>query len=462
MGKNKQKFTAPVSKNKDYTGTIEDLTHEGLGVVKIDNFPIFVEGALPQEEVTFKVVKIGKKFAFGKLLEVITESPDRVEVMDKVYAQTGTMPLQHLSYDAQLRFKKDQVVRVFERIAKLPEVPIADVIGMEDPYGYRNKVQIPVRKIDGKMATGFFRKNSHDLIPLEDFAIQDPKIDEAVVIVRDVLKRYHIKPYDEVNHKGDIRHILIRRGYYTGELMVVLVTRTSDLPREDEIISSLKEKLPELVSLIQNINPEKTNVILGSDHRVLFGEDGYHDTLLGDTYFISHQSFYQINPVQTQQLYQTAIDYAELTGKETVIDAYCGIGTLTLGLAKKAKHVYGLEIVNTAIKNANRNVQVNDVSNVSFKVGAAEELMVEWTDRNEKVDVLVVDPPRKGLAKAFVDAVLTMKPERMVYVSCNPATLARDLKLLHEGGYDVIKAQPVDMFPQTHHVETVVSLSLNK
>ncbi|MFC6464125.1 23S rRNA (uracil(1939)-C(5))-methyltransferase RlmD [Marinilactibacillus sp. GCM10026970] len=458
MSKKNNNFTAPVLKNKDYTATVEDLTHEGFGVVKIDNFPVFVEGALPEEEVTFKVVKIGKKFAFGKLLEVLATSPDRVEILDKVYAQTGTMPLQHLSYDAQLRFKKDQVVRVFERIAKMPEVPIADVIGMDEPYGYRNKAQIPVRKINGKMETGFFRKNSHDLIPLEDFVIQDPKIDEAVVTVRDILKKFHIKPYDEINHKGDIRHILVRRGHYTGELMVVLVTRTSDLSRENEIIEAIKEKLPELVSLIQNINPEKTNVILGRDHRVLYGEDGYHDTLLGDTYFISHESFYQINPVQTQILYQTAIDYAELTGEETVIDAYCGIGTLTLGLAKKAKHVYGLEIVNTAIKNANRNVQVNDVDNVSFKVGAAEELMVEWNNRNDSVDVLVVDPPRKGLAKEFVDAVLVMKPKKMVYVSCNPATLARDLKLLHEGGYEVVQAQPVDLFPQTHHIETVVQL----
>lgn len=455
----KKKWNAPVNKNEEYTAIIQDLTHEGLGVAKVDSYPVFIEGALEEEKVRFKVIKVGKKFGFGKLLEVLEESPDRVELTDKVYTQTGTMPLQHLSYEAQLRFKKEQVENVMAKIAKLPELPVFDTIGMKQPFGYRNKAQVPVRKINGQLMTGFFRKNSHDLIPLDDFMIQDPKIDEAIVTVRGILRKYHMKPYNEEQHTGELRHIIIRRGYYTGELMVVLVTLTNQLKREKEIVQTMKDSLPELVSLIQNVNPEKTNVILGKESRVIYGEDVYHDTLLGDTFAISHQSFYQINPVQTEKLYQTAVDYAELTGEETVIDAYSGIGTLTLALAKKAKEVIGIEIVTPAVENAKKNAAVNNISNVVFEAGAAEEWIVKEANQGKTADVIVVDPPRKGLANEFVDAVLTMKPKKMVYVSCNPATLARDLKLLHEGGYEVKKVQPVDMFPQTHHIEAVVQLT---
>lgn len=455
---NKKKWKAPVQKNQEYTASIEDLTHEGMGVAKIKQYPIFVEGALKGETVRFKVVKEGKKFGFGILLEVIEESPDRVEITDKVYRQTGTMPLQHLSYDAQLKFKKEQVQNALERIAKVANVPVFDTIGMEHPFGYRNKAQVPVRKVDGKLTTGFFRKNSHDLIPLEDFMIQDPEIDQAILTVRDILRKYHVRAYNEEQHSGNVRHIIVRRGYHTKELMIVLVTRTEKIKRKEEVIEAIQKALPDCVSLIQNINPEKTNVILGEKSKVLAGDDVYHDVLLGDTFAISHQSFYQINPVQTEKLYQTAIDYAELTGEESVIDAYCGIGTLTLGLAKKAGHVYGMEIVAPAIENAKRNAEANDVANVSFEVGPAEEIIVDWAKENKQVDTLVVDPPRKGLVKEFIEAVLEMKPKKMVYVSCNPGTLARDLKVLHAGGYDIVKAQPVDMFPQTYHTEVVCQL----
>lgn len=448
----------PVNKNEEFTLEILDLTHDGLGVAKVDNYPIFIEGALTGERVHFKIVKAGKKFGFGKLLNVAEQSPDRVELTDKVYSQTGTMPLQHLSYEAQLRFKKQQVINALERIAKLPDISVNDTVGMEYPFGYRNKAQVPVREVDGKLTTGFFRKNSHDFIPLENFVIQDPKIDKAIITVRDILRDYSIKSYDETNHIGDLRHIIVRRGYFTKELMIVLVTRSASLHREEEVVRKIKEQLPELVSLVHNINPHKTNVILGKESTVLFGEDRYHDVLLGDTFTISHQSFYQVNPLQTEKLYQTAVDFAELTGNETVIDAYCGIGTLTLALAKKAKHVYGIEIVEPAIGNAKLNAKQNQVTNVSFEVGAAEKWIVNKVNEGGKVDVVVVDPPRKGLAQEFIDAVLEIKPSRMVYVSCNPATLARDLQLLSKGGYDVIKVQPVDMFPQTTHVETIVLL----
>lgn len=455
----KKKWQVPVKKNEEYTTKIVDFTHEGLGIAKIENYPLFIEGAIKGEVVRFKVVKVGKKFGFGKLVEVIEKSPDRVDITDKVYRQTGTMPLQHLSYEAQLTFKKEQVENALERIGKLTEISIFDTIGMDSPYGYRNKAQVPVRKINGKLTTGFFRKNSHELIPLENFVIQDPEIDEAIIIVRDILRKYHIRPYNEEQHTGNVKHIVIRRGYYTGELMVVLVTRLNEIKRQDEVVAAMKQALPELASVVQNINPKRTNVILGTESKVLFGKDEYHDKLLGDTFSISHQSFYQVNPVQTEKLYQTAVDYAELTGKETVIDAYCGIGTLSLALAKKAKAVYGIEINAPAIENAKKNAQLNGADNVTFEVGSAEEWMTSRTQKGEKADVVVVDPPRKGLAEEFIEAVLDMQPEKMVYVSCNPATLARDLKKLHEGGYQIEKVQPLDMFPQTYHVELVALMS---
>jgi len=459
MSKDKNKTAAPVRKNETLEAEIIDLTHEGMGVAKIEYYPIFIEGALVGETVEFKVIKTKKTFGFGKLLKVIEKSPDRVEIEDKVYAQTGTMPLQHLSYPAQLNFKKEQVEKVLSKIGNLSDIAVEEVIGMDDPFGYRNKAQVPVRKIDGRLTTGFFRKNSHDVIPIEDFKIQDPKIDQAILTVRDIMRKFHVKPYNEKAHTGWLRHIIVRRGYFSGELMVVLVTNTHDFHREEEIVSALTRALPEMVSLIQNINTEKTNVILGSESRVLFGQDSYKDNLLGFTFTISHQSFYQVNPVQTEKLYQTAVDFAGLSGNETVIDAYCGIGTLTLALSRQAKHVYGMEIVEPAIENAKLNAETNGVANVSFEVGPAENIITEWAKADKRADVIVVDPPRKGLAPEFIDAVLTMKPEKMVYVSCNPGTLARDLKILSESGYTVEKVQPVDMFPQTYHVETVVLMS---
>ena len=459
MAKSKKKWKAPVQKNESLEGEVVDLTHEGLGVVKVDQYPIFIEGALTGETIQFKVIKVGKKFGFGRLEKILTESPHRVEIVDKVYAQTGTMSLQHLTYDAQLAFKKQQVENVLTKIAKLPDVEVQDVIGMEHPYGYRNKAQVPVRKIDGRLTTGFFRKNSHDLIPLEDFIIQDPEIDKAIVAVRDVMRKYHVKPYNEKEHTGWLRHIIVRRGHFTGEIMVILVTNSNEFHRQEEIVKAIQQAVPTMVSMIQNINTKKTNVILGNESKVLIGEDKYQDKLLGMTFNISHQSFYQVNAIQTETLYQTAVDYADLTGNETVIDAYCGIGTMTLALAQKAKHVYGMEIVEPAIDNAKENVKLNDVDNVSFEVGPAEKIIVEWAEKGKQVDVVVVDPPRKGLAPEFIDAVLTMKPEKMVYVSCNPSTLARDLRLLNEGGYAVQKVQPVDMFPQTTHIECVVLIT---
>lgn len=443
---------------QEYQGRVEDLTHEGKGVVKVDGYPLFIEKVLPGEEIRYQPTKLNKKYGFGQVLEILKESPDRVPV-DKDHEENGAMPLQHLAYEKQLDFKENLVRQNLARIGGLEEVPVYPTIGMDQPLGYRNKVQVPVQLMNGQLETGIFKKGSHDLLPIEDSKIADPEIDKAVVKVRDILREHQIKAYNERDHVGDIRHILVRRGYYTGELMLVLITRREILPKEEEIVADILEGLPETVSIIQNINPKKTNVILGRDFKILYGEDVYRDRLLDFNFEISHQSFYQVNPTQTEKLYQIALDYADLDGDEVVLDAYCGIGTISLALSQNAQKVYGIEIVAPAIENAKRNAALNGVDNVEFFVGAAEKVLPKWAKEGRKIDVMVVDPPRKGLDQDFIQASLTLSPEKIVYVSCNPATLARDLKLYAENGYQVHKAQPVDLFPMTTHVECVVLMS---
>lgn len=453
----------PVSKNDVVTVTFEDLTSEGLGVAKVEGYPLFVVDGLPGEKASVKVTKLGKSYGFARIVERLTSSENRIPTTDVLGTRVGTMPLQHMRYGAQLAFKQNMVAQDLKRIAKLPNIKVHETIGMSNPWGYRNKAQIPVRAgKDGKLVTGFFRKGTHELIPMENFHIQDPKIDEAIVKVRDILQEYSIKPYDERKNIGNIRHIMVRRGYYTGEMMIVLVTRTAKLFPLSKIIPDIREALPEVVSIVQNVNPKRTNVILGEENIVLFGEDAYHDNLLGHKFAISSKSFYQINPTQTEKLYQLAIDAAQLTGEETVVDAYCGIGTISLALAEKAKHVFAMEIVSDAIEMAKRNAEENNISNVTFEVGAAEELLPEWAEKGVKADVIVVDPPRKGLEASFIDAAVEMNPARIVYVSCNPATLARDLAIFDAKGYKATEAQPVDLFPQTLHVETVVAMTRTK
>lgn len=449
---------APISKNDKLTVSFEDLTSEGLGVAKVEGFPLFVVDGLPGESAKVKVTKVMKSYGFARIEERLTSSEDRVPAMDVLGTRVGTMPLQHLRYSAQLAFKQNLVKQDLKRIAKLPDIIVHPTIGMSNPWGYRNKAQIPVRAKDGKLVTGFFRKNTHELIPMENFHIQDPKIDEAIVKVRDILQTYGVKAYDEKKHIGNIRHIMIRRGYFTGEIMVVLVTRTAKLFPLSKIVPDIQQALPEVISIVQNVNPKRTNVILGDENIVLFGEDMYHDTLLGYRFAISSKSFYQINPTQTEKLYQLALDAAKLTGTETVVDAYCGIGTISLALAQKAQHIFAMEIVPDAIEMAKHNARENNIDNITFEVGAAEELLPKWAENGGKADVIVVDPPRKGLEASFIDAAVSMNPDRIVYVSCNPATLARDVAIFAEKGYRAKEVQPVDMFPQTLHVESVTLL----
>lgn len=445
----------PFKKNDTFTGTVEDITSQGQGVVKLDHYPFFIEGAMTGEVVKFKAMKVGKTYGFGRLLEIIEESPERVEMTDLIGRQIGTMTLQHMSYDAQLAYKEQQVKSAYERIGHFEDAEIRPVLGMENPWEYRNKAQIPVREINGQLETGFFRRNSHDLVPVENFFIQHKEIDEAILIVRDILRRFHVPAYNEKNHTGIIRHVVVRRGHYSGQVMVTLVTNKRKMPNEEIIVDAIAEEVPNIASIVQNVQTKRTNVILGRQSLVLWGQPYIEDSMLGLTFRISSKSFYQVNTPQAEVLYKTAIDAADLQGNETVLDAYSGIGTIGLSLAQHAKQVYGMDIVDEAVEMAKQNAKLNGIKNAAFEVGSAEEWLPKWNEAGINFDVIVVDPPRKGLDQVFVDAVIEQQPEKIVYVSCNPATQARDARLFADAGYGLQFVQPVDLFGQTTHVEAV-------
>ncbi|TYS08624.1 23S rRNA (uracil(1939)-C(5))-methyltransferase RlmD [Bacillus subtilis] len=458
------KMKPPVEKNEYYDVTFEDLTHEGAGVAKVQGFPIFVPNALPEEKAQIKVTRVKKGFAFGRLIEMKEESPHRTDAPCPIYKQCGGCQLQHMTYEGQLLFKQKQVKDVLERIGKLDlsNVTVHPTLGMEDPWNYRNKAQVPVGEREGGLVAGFYQQRSHDIIDMSACLIQQSKNDEAVQAVKDICTNYGVKAYNEERHKGWLRHIMVRYGVVTGEMMIVFITRTNDFPHKAKIIEDITAQFPHVKSIVQNINPNKTNVIFGNETNVIWGEEYIYD-LIGDVKFaISARSFYQVNPEQTKVLYDKALEYAELKGEETVIDAYCGIGTISLFLAKQAKKVYGVEIVPEAIEDAKRNAELNGITNAEFAVGEAETVIPKWYEDGITADTLVVDPPRKGCDEALLRTIVEMKPKRVVYVSCNPGTLARDLRVLEDGGYMTLEVQPVDMFPHTNHVECVALIKLIK
>ena len=453
----KQKL--PVKKNDVVTLTFEDLTHEGNGVAKINGYPLFVPFGLPGEEAEVKVVKVNKRFGYGKLLDVKKASPHRVTPPCNVFYKCGGCQLQHMSYEMQLEMKQNQVKNVMRKIAHLDDVPVHPVLGMEDPWRYRNKIQIPVGEKDGELITGFYQQRSHRIIhDMETCVIQNELGDRMVEAVRRIATDLGIEAYDETTHRGLLRHIIVRTAYGTNDTMIILVTRTEKLPQREELIKQLVETYPSIKSIIQNINSDKTNVILGKKSRTLYGEDYIYDSI-GDLKFkISPRSFYQVNPTQTKVLYEKALEYADVGENDVVIDAYCGIGTISLFLAEKANKVYGVEIVPEAIHDANINAKINGLSNTEFVVGEAEKVMPKWKEEGLRPDVIVVDPPRKGCDETLLQAMIDMEPKRIVYVSCNPSTLARDLRILEDGGFTTQEVQPVDMFSQTSHVECVAWL----
>lgn len=448
-----------LNKNDIVEVEIVDLTHEGAGVAKVDGFVFFVDNALPGEVIKMRVLKLKKNIGFGKVEEYMTLSPNRNQDIDATYLRSGIADFGHMTYEEQLKFKRKQVVDNLYKTAGISDVEVAETLGMETPYAYRNKAQVPVRRVKGQLETGFYRKNSHDLIPIEDFLIQDKEIDKLIVFVRDLLRRYDLKPYDEKEQTGLIRHLVVRRGHYSGQMMLVFVTTRPKVFRIDQIIAKITETFPNVVSIIQNINDKNTNAIFGKEFRTLYGQDTITDSMLGNDYEISAQSFYQVNTEMAEKLYQTAIDFSDLNSDSIVIDAYSGIGTIGLSFAKQVKEVYGVEVIETAVEDAKKNAERNGITNAHYVADSAENAMAKWSKDGIKPDVIIVDPPRKGLTESFIKASVAMKPEKITYVSCNPATMARDIKLYQELGYELKKVQPVDLFPQTHHVETVALLS---
>lgn len=451
-----------VEKNKEYIFDIISQGYEGEGIAKIDNkYPIFIEGALKGEKVKVRIVKVNKNFAYGKLMEVLEASEERVNPSCAIYKRCGGCKLQHASYKAQLDFKWDRVKDCVSKIGKLDPSIVKYPLGMENPWRYRNKVQLPIGLINGEVKIGFFAPRSHDIIDMESCLIQDEIGDKVVKLTREWIEKFNIRPYNvdgEYDEKGIVRHIMIRRGFTTNEVMVVLVTNGEKLPHKEEFVDLMVKNIPGIKSVIQNINSKKTNVILGLESKTLWGEDTISD-YIGDFRFnISPLSFFQVNPTQTEVLYGKALEYANLTGNEEVFDAYCGTGTITLFLSQKAKKVYGVEIIPQAIDNAWINAKENKVENVEFFVGESEVVIPDLINKGVKADVVVVDPPRKGCDKKLLDAITNIDAKKIVYVSCDPSTLGRDLAILEENGYKTLEVQPVDMFPNTSHVENVAKL----
>ena len=443
--------------------TIEDLSEEGTGIGKFEGMTFFIKDAVIGDRVRAKIMKMKKNYGFARLMEVLTPSPDRVEPLCPVARQCGGCQIQAMSYEAQLAFKTRKVESNLKRIGKFEEIPMESIIGMEDPFHYRNKAQFPFGKNrDGKIITGFYAGRTHSIIENTNCHLGKEVNEEILEKILAWMNAFHVEPYNEATGKGLMRHSLIRCGFRTGEIMVCLVINGRKIPGEEALVDSLKI-IPGMTSISLNVNKEKTNVILGREVINLWGRPYIEDYIGEVKYQISPLSFFQVNPVQTERLYGKALEYAGLTGEETVWDLYCGIGTISLFLARKARKVYGVEIIPDAIEDARRNASLNGFTNTEFYVGKAEEVLPEkYEKEGVRADVIVVDPPRKGCDENLLSTMVKMQPERIVYVSCDSATLARDLRYLCDNGYELKRVCPADMFPQTVHVETVVLLSHKK
>ena len=452
-----------LSKNKEYIVDIVDIGQGGVGIGKYEGFTVFVDGGLVQDKIKVKITKSKKNYAVGDIVEIIEKSPFRVErKCSESLRQCGGCQIQELDYQKQLDVKTNEVKQVISRIGKLDDVVIHDTLGMEHPFRYRNKAQFPIQKEDNMPVIGFYKKKSHDLISTDECIIQHEVNDKIIKIIKTYIRAYNVSIYDEKTHKGLLRHLVTKVGFTTGEVMIVLVANGKKLPYLKELASVLKENIPGFKTLVVNVNTQKTNVILGKENIVAYG-DGMIRDYIGELVFeISPLSFFQVNPLQTEVLYNKALEYANLGENDTVFDIYCGIGTISLFLAQKAKKVYGIEIVEDAIKDAKRNAKINNMDNVEFYVGKAEEVVPKMYKEGKRANVVVVDPPRKGCDEKVLDTIVSMEPDRVVYVSCNPSTLARDLAYLNERGYKCHEIQPVDMFPHSVHVENVAWLSKEK
>lgn len=448
-----------VSKNEHYIKTVTDYTHEGMGVVKVDHYPIFVPDVLMGEEIEVKVIKANKKFGFGKLIDIITPAKNRIEPPCPYYFQCGGCQIQTLDYAEQMAFKHGTMDKSINRMAKLDK-QVDETIGMETPMYYRNKSQIPVRFNNGKIEMGFYKPRSHDIVDIHHCLIQKQIHNDLMVFIKELLNKEKVSVYDEAMHQGLLRHVIIRSNNDDSEVQIAFVTNGKKNIFPD-INKAIIETFPMVKSIVQNINPEKTNVIFGNKTNILYGQDYITDTLLGKKFRIKARSFYQVNHEQTEKLYKKALEAADLKGHETIIDTYCGIGTIGLCASDQAEEIIGIEVVDSAVEDAKENAKLNGVENAEYHLGKSEEVMKKLVGRGVRPDVVFVDPPRKGCHPEFLEALAEVKPEKIIYVSCNPSTLQRDLKYLNEQGYDVSPVTPVDMFPQTNHVEGVVALDRN-
>lgn len=448
----------PVEKNKEYEVEIIDNGYEGEGIAKIEDFTIFIQGAIKGEICKVLIVKVNKSFAFGKLIEVLKESENRVKVDCNTYKRCGGCGLRHIKYEETLRLKRNMIQNLTDKTLK-NKINVNDVVGMEKPFYYRNKLQYPVGKNkDGKPVMGVFANRSHEIVPVESCLIQNKKAQEVANSLFSIIKENDISVYDENTRKGAIRHIIVRIGVKTNEIMCIIVTNEKIIRNEKEIVKQITNKYPEIKTVIKNINTRDTNVILGEKNILLYGDGYIYDKLSEYKFKISAKSFYQTNHVQTEELYEKAIKFANLDKNDILCDLYCGIGTIGICASDKVKKVYGIEIVEEAIEMAKENAKLNNVDNIEFIAGDVEVAFKKLLDKEKiKPTAIIVDPPRRGLDSITISKILETEVKKLVYVSCNPATMVRDIKLLEEK-YIVKEIQPVDMFPYTSHVECVANL----
>ena len=445
---------------QNVTGKCVDLSFEGKGVVKLSYGTIFVDGLFPGEEAEIEIQYRRAGSYFGKVHRLISKSPDRIQPLCGVCTACGGCQFQQYAYPAQLVYKANKVKDAFRR-HKL-DVKVNDTLGMDNPYEYRNKIQVPIgRDPHGHIVSGFYRSGTHKIIPIEKCYIESPKASKIIQEFKTLLKQFRYEPYNEDTGYGLFRHILIRTSYHYDDVMVTLVTTQDEFKGRNNFVKEFSKRCPNIKCLVQNINKRDTNVILGEKERVLYGSGHIKDSILGVDFLISSKSFFQVNPVQVEVLYSKAIEFASLNKDETIFDAYCGIGTISLIASKQVKKVIGVEIVKEAIIDAKKNAKLNNIDNAEFICGDASDVFKDLVNNNVKFSTVFVDPPRKGLDEKFINTLLELAPEKVVYVSCEPETLARDIALL-SAKYEITKVQPVDMFPMTFHVETVVSLGLKE
>lgn len=450
-----------IKKNEEYIVDIIDNGFQGEGIAKIDGMTVFIDNAIKGEKVKIKILKVLKTQAYGKVQEIIKTSRNRNELDCETFNKCGGCNLRHIKYEETLNMKKSIVENNLKK-AGLNNINVKECVGMKNPYNYRNKLQYPVGIVDNKPTMGIFAKMSHRIISTNNCNIQNKLTQKIAGSVFEFILENNIPVYDEEQQKGELRHIYVRIGVKTNEVMLVLITNKPKITREKELVNFITSKYPEIKTVVKNINSKNTNVILGKENITLYGNGYIEDELLGFRFKISPMSFYQVNPTQTEILYTKAIEGAELTGKETIFDLYCGIGTIGICASKYVQKIYGIETVPEAIEDAKENAKINKIENAEFIVGNVEDVLPEFVRKNKtKPDAVFIDPPRKGCDKKVIETLLEVEPQKIVYISCNPATLARDLKML-EVKYEIKEVTPVDMFPYTSHVECCVAMGIKE